>query len=81
MDILDYEDIQEEEGVEEDVSTLAKGELVPQVDIDNRRMISKGRQEKGFNVWYFLQLLLECYSVSLPMNTTSSHILETYLFS
>lgn len=43
LDLVGYEDIQEEEGVEEDVSTLAKGELVPRVDIDNRRVISKGR--------------------------------------
>ncbi|KAK8393851.1 hypothetical protein O3P69_006877 [Scylla paramamosain] len=41
LDLVEYEDIHEEEGVEEDVSTLAKGELVPQVDIDNRKVISK----------------------------------------
>ncbi|XP_045114486.1 uncharacterized protein LOC123506451 [Portunus trituberculatus] len=41
LDFVEYEDIHEEEGVEEDVSTLAKGELVPQVDIDNRKVISK----------------------------------------
>lgn len=42
LDLVGYEDIQEEEGVEEDVYTLAKGEPVPRVDIDNRRVISKG---------------------------------------
>ncbi|KAG0713221.1 Glycine receptor subunit alpha-2 [Chionoecetes opilio] len=41
LDLVGYEDIQEEEGVEEDVSILAKGEIVPQVDIDNRKVISK----------------------------------------
>lgn len=41
LDLVEYEDIHEEEGVEEDVSTLAKGEVVPQVDIDNRKVISK----------------------------------------
>lgn len=41
LDLAGYEDIQEEEGVEEDVRTLAKGEPVPRVDIDNRRVISK----------------------------------------
>lgn len=45
LDLVEYEDIHEEEGVEEDVSTLAKGEVVPQVDIDNRKVISKGKKK------------------------------------